>query len=134
MKNVREKKDGLIYPAIKKEKTVKEEVLDLQILYSLQKQVFIHSPNVFIVINLGHMKINCHKRMIEYIFHRIKEDSERKKRRIEQNEMERKKKEEIKEIQLEVLKDRAQYLDLDSLAQLWSNFGITYSNGNRFIC
>jgi len=25
------------------------------------------------------MKINCHKRMIEYVFHRVKEDSERRK-------------------------------------------------------
>ena len=57
----------------------------------------------------GHMKINCHKRMIEYVFRRVKEDSERKKRRMKQNGIERKKKEETKEIQLKVLKDRAQY-------------------------
>ena len=38
------------------------------------------------------MKINCHKRMIEYIFHRLKEDIERKKRKMEQNGIERKKK------------------------------------------
>ena len=55
------------------------------------------------------MKISCHKRMIEYVFRRVKEDSERKKRRMEKNGMERKKKKELKEIQLKVLKDRAQY-------------------------
>ena len=47
--------------------------------------------------------------MIEYVFLRVKEDSKRKKRRMEQNGMERKKKEETKEIQLKALKDRAQY-------------------------
>ena len=31
----------------------------------------------------GYMKINCHKRMIEYMFYRENEDSERKKRKIE---------------------------------------------------
>ena len=43
------------------------------------------------------MKINCHKRMIEYVFHRVKEDSERKMRKMEQNGIDKKNKEEIKE-------------------------------------
>lgn len=47
--------------------------------------------------------------MIEYVFHRVKEDSERKKRKMEQNGIERNKKEEIKESQLKVMKNRAQY-------------------------
>ena len=55
------------------------------------------------------MKINCHKRMIEYVFHRLKEDIERKKRKMEQNGIERKKKEEIRESQMKVMKNRAQY-------------------------
>ena len=41
----------------------------------------------------GHMKINCHKRMIEYVFNRVMEDYERKKNKMEQNGIERKKKE-----------------------------------------
>ena len=55
------------------------------------------------------MKINCHKRMIEYLFHRVKEDSERKKRKMKQNGKERKNTEEIKETQLKGKKNRAQY-------------------------
>ena len=47
--------------------------------------------------------------MIEYVFHRVKEDSERKKRKMEQNGIDRKNKEEIKEIHLKVMKNRAQY-------------------------
>ena len=57
----------------------------------------------------GHMKINCHKRMIEYVFNRVMEDYERKKNKMEQNGIERKKKEEIKECQLKIMKNRAQY-------------------------
>ena len=107
------------------------------------------------------MKINCHKIMIEYVFNRVMEDYERKKNKMEQNGIERKKKEEIKECQLKIMKNRAQYsscklkkvegkgevqwlfwkdkeigeyIGRDSSAQPWSSFDITYSNGNRSIC
>ena len=60
----------------------------------------------------GHMKINCHKRMIEYVFRRVKEDSERKKKRTEQNGIEREKKEEIKESQFEGFEGQSPILKL----------------------
>ena len=47
--------------------------------------------------------------MIEYVFNRVMEDYERKKNKMEQNGIERKKKEEIKECQLKIMKNRAQY-------------------------
>ena len=46
---------------------------------------------------LGHTKANCHQRMIEYIFHRVKEDCARKEMKMQENKEKRKKKKEQKE-------------------------------------
>ena len=47
----------------------------------------------FYCYQYGHMKRNFHQRMIEYVFHRVKENNKRKKRKMRQNEIKRKEKE-----------------------------------------
>ena len=54
---------------------------------------------------LGHTKAICHMKMIEYIYHRVKEDCARKEMKMEQNQEKREKKEQ-KEYERKILKLR----------------------------
>ena len=59
---------------------------------------------------LGHTKATCHLKMIEYIYHRVKEDCARKKMKMEQNQEKREKKEQ-KEYEQKILKLRSKELN-----------------------
>ena len=59
---------------------------------------------------LGHTKANCHMRMIEYIFHRVREDCARKEMKMQENKEKRKEKQEQKEYEMKILNLRAKEL------------------------
>ena len=59
----------------------------------------------------GHVKANCHMKMIEYVYHRVKEDVARKEMKMEQNQMNREKKKEQKQYEKKILQLRVKELN-----------------------
>ena len=98
----------LIQVPQKKEKKLKEKVLNCKSHTNFKgKCPFIRcfwTP-------LGHTKANCHLKMIEYIYHRVKEDMARKQNKMEENQEKRKLKKEQKELEKKTLMLRGKELN-----------------------
>ena len=79
----------------------KEKVLDMPIPHHLKNRC----PHIrcFWCHKFGHVKANCHMKMIEYVYHRVKEDVARKEMKMEQNQMNREKKKEQKQYEKKIL-------------------------------
>ena len=59
----------------------------------------------------GHIKTNCHMKMIEYVYHRVKEDVARKEMKMEQNQKKREQKMEQKQYEKKILEIRIKELN-----------------------